>query len=73
MNWPLGVRVTIRRRLAKGGYADSVGTLEESSIDQVAVRHKSGSLRRIPAEEIAIAHLIRPARTARHNRAADAA
>ncbi|MDR0366770.1 MAG: hypothetical protein LBH68_08095 [Bifidobacteriaceae bacterium] len=60
MTWPLGVRVTIRRRLPEGGYADSVGVLEQATADEVAVRHKSGTLRHIPAAEIAIAHLIRP-------------
>jgi hypothetical protein len=58
MTWPLGVRVTIRRRLPEGGFADMVGVLEAASLDHVLVRHRSGQLRRIDADSIAIAHLI---------------
>ncbi|MDR2378780.1 MAG: hypothetical protein LBD70_05090 [Bifidobacteriaceae bacterium] len=58
--WPLGSRVTIRRRLSAGGYADVVGRLEEAGAEHVAVRHRDGRLRRVEAREIAIAHLITP-------------
>ncbi|MDR1441051.1 MAG: hypothetical protein LBJ02_01440 [Bifidobacteriaceae bacterium] len=62
MNWSPGVRVTIRRHLPGGGYADTVGTLEAACPDYVEVRHRGGRLHRIEAPEIAIAHLItRPA------------
>ncbi|MDR1393244.1 MAG: hypothetical protein LBJ62_04670 [Bifidobacteriaceae bacterium] len=58
LDWPPGVKVTIRRRLPDGGYADTVGTLEEADLDHVAVRHRSGELRLIAASDIAIAHLV---------------
>ncbi|MDR2565867.1 MAG: hypothetical protein LBC97_07380 [Bifidobacteriaceae bacterium] len=58
LEWPLGTRVTIRRRLPEGGYADTVGVLEAASPDHVEVRHRSGDLRRIDASVIAIAHRI---------------
>ncbi|MDR2372705.1 MAG: hypothetical protein LBD77_01105 [Bifidobacteriaceae bacterium] len=61
MAWPLGSRVTIRRRLAEGGYADTVGRLEAADADHVEVRHRSGQLRRVEAGQIAIAHLIEAA------------
>jgi hypothetical protein len=63
--WPLGARVTIRRRLPTGGYSDWVGVLEEATPAGVMVRHRDGRVRRIGTEDIAIAHLIpgRPART----------
>jgi hypothetical protein len=60
MTWPLGVRVTIRRRLPEGGFTDTVGTLEAAGPDFVEVRHRSGDLRRISADLIAIAHLVQP-------------
>ncbi|MDR1635384.1 MAG: hypothetical protein LBS27_10815 [Bifidobacteriaceae bacterium] len=56
--WPVGAKVTIRRRLAEGGFADTVGLLEAASAEFVAVRHRSGELRRIEADSIAIAHLV---------------
>jgi hypothetical protein len=60
MGWPLGARVTIRRRLAEGGYSDTVGVLEAAAADHVEVRRRSGERRRVEASEIAIAHLITP-------------
>jgi hypothetical protein len=59
MDWPLGARVTIRRHLPEGGFSDWVGVLEEASSDHVAVRRRSGELRRFAAAEIAIAHRVR--------------
>ncbi|MDR0592637.1 MAG: hypothetical protein LBG60_05130 [Bifidobacteriaceae bacterium] len=59
MGFPLGARVTIRRRLPEGGYADTVGTLERAEPGYVEVRHRSGRLRRVEAASIAIAHLIK--------------
>ncbi|MDR2347010.1 MAG: hypothetical protein LBD90_00010 [Bifidobacteriaceae bacterium] len=58
MDWPLGARVTIRRRLPEGGYSDWVGGLEQASPDRIAVRRRSGELRWFEAGEIAIAHLV---------------
>ncbi|MDR1118012.1 MAG: hypothetical protein LBL01_01760 [Bifidobacteriaceae bacterium] len=61
LGWPLGARVTIRRRLPEGGYSDWVGVLEEASAAELAVRRRTGELRRFRADQIAIAHLIREA------------
>jgi ribosome maturation factor RimP len=57
--WPLGARVTIRRHLPAGGYADWVGVLEQATPETVTVRHRSGEARRFEVGEVAIAHLIR--------------
>jgi hypothetical protein len=58
LDWPLGIRVTIRRRLPEGGYADWVGTLEEADEHGVQVRRRTGESRYFTAPEIAIAHRV---------------
>jgi hypothetical protein len=44
--------------LPDAAYADWVGVLEQAEPNFVAVRHRSGELRRFEADEIVIAHRI---------------
>jgi hypothetical protein len=57
-DWPVGIRLTVRRRLPEGGYADFVGALLEADTQGLALRHRSGEVRRFERSEIAIVHQI---------------
>ena len=61
---PLGTRLTVRCRLAQGGYADSIGYLVKASPDELVLNTRHGQ-RTIQAAEIGIVHVIKPTRTAR--------
>ncbi len=62
-DWPLGVRVVVRRHLSEGGYSDVLGELVGSGPDGVTVRTRHGEVA-VRAEEIAIGKIVppRPAR-----------
>lgn len=62
--WPVGVRVVVRRRLAGGGYGDVLGDLLETTADGVLVRTRRGDVR-VSAEEIAVGKIVPPARPRR--------
>jgi ribosome maturation factor RimP len=53
-----GHRVTVRRKLAEGGYSDVIGVLEHIDISSVAVRTHKGEKVTIPRSEIAAARVV---------------
>ena len=59
LDWPLGARVVVRRRLAEGGFSDVLGELVYRSPDAVEVAHHGGT-ERIEAAEIAIGKIVPP-------------
>jgi ribosome maturation factor RimP len=59
--WPLGAKVMVRRRLAEGGYSDTVGILLECDAEHVVVRGRRGDVS-VPAAEIAIGKVVPPPR-----------
>lgn len=58
INWPLGVRVVVRRTLDEGGYSDSVGELLYCGTDGVTVRTRKHGDVHIPAAKIAVGKVI---------------
>lgn len=56
----VGLRVSVRRRLAEGGTTDAVGVLEDCDEDAFGVRDKRGELVRIPRCEVVASRVIRP-------------
>ena len=59
LDWPLGARVVVRRRLPEGGYTDVLGELVYRSAEAVEVLNQSGT-ERIEAAEIAIGKIVPP-------------
>lgn len=59
MQWPIGAKVMVRRRLPEGGYTDVVGLLVEADADHVLVRGRRGEVR-IAAEDVAIGKVVPP-------------
>lgn len=53
-----GHRVTVRRKLAEGGYSDVVGVLEHIDISSVTVRTHKGDTVTITRSEIAAARVV---------------
>lgn len=64
LEWPVGVRVVVRRRLPDGRYSDVLGDLLASDDDGVTVRTRRGDVR-VSAEEIAIGKIVPPPRRLR--------
>ncbi len=61
LDWPIGAKVMVRRRLVEGGYADVVGLLTECDAEHVTVQGRRGTVR-IEADRIAIGKLVPPPR-----------
>ena len=59
LDWPLGSRVVVRRRLSEGGYSDVLGELVYRSAEAVEVLGHGGTVR-IEADEIAIGKVVPP-------------
>lgn len=55
--WPIGSRVTIRRRLPDG-YSDVVGLVRGSSAAGLLVERRTGEQVWVPAEVIALGKII---------------
>jgi hypothetical protein len=55
-----GHRVTVRRKLAEGGYSDVVGVCETIDASSVTVRNKHGEAITIARAEIVAARVIAP-------------
>ena len=53
-----GHRVTVRRKLAEGGYSDVIGVLEHVDDASVTVRKHDGTTIEIPRSEMAAARVI---------------
>lgn len=56
----IGMRVTVRRRLAEGGSSDTVGVLEQLDGTTAQVRDKHGVSVQIAREDIIASRVIRP-------------
>jgi len=54
----LGRRVTVRSRLAEGGYGDVLGVLETCDEQTFGVRDRNGTLRRLPREQVVAAKVV---------------
>ena len=59
LDWPVGARVVVRRRLPEGGYSDALGDLVENTPEGVTVRTRRGDVT-VPAAEIAVGKLVPP-------------
>lgn len=59
LEWSLGSRVVVRRRLPEGGYSDVLGELVYRSATAVEVAHHGGT-ERIEAAEIAVGKVVPP-------------
>jgi hypothetical protein len=59
LQWPLGARVVVRRRLPDGRYSDVLGELVRRGPDGVDVLRTDGT-EHVPAEEIAIGKVVPP-------------
>lgn len=57
----VGKRVTLRRVLPNGRFADTVGVLESWRDGEVTVRRKDGELARIRADELVAGRVVPPA------------
>lgn len=57
MEWPIGTRVTIRRRLPDG-FSDVVGVLLSADSGGVVVRNRHDEVVEIPAEIIAVGRVV---------------
>jgi hypothetical protein len=53
-----GRRVTVRRRLPKGGYSDVIGVCEEIDASTVTVRNRQGELVVIRRSEIVASRVV---------------
>lgn len=56
----LGRRVTVRRRLATGGFGDVVGVLEGCDDRTFAIRDRAGRLRRVDRGDVVAARVVLP-------------
>lgn len=56
----VGQRVTVRRRLPEGGYADAIGELESWSEGVLRVRRRDGSLTEIPEDNAVAGKVVPP-------------
>ncbi len=56
-----GVRISLRRRLPEGGYADVLGELLSWADGVVQVRRRDGSVVEVPAPLVVAAKLVPPA------------
>ena len=54
----VGRRVTVRRKLAEGGYSDVLGVCEEAGPDSVTVRNKKGEAIVIERSQIVAARVV---------------
>ena len=54
----IGRRVTVRRALPEGGYADVLGVCEQADADSVTVRNKEGEAIVIERSQIAAARVV---------------
>lgn len=59
LDWPLGARVVVRRRLPEGGYSDVLGELLASSPVSVTVRTRTGDVT-VLAADIAVGKVVPP-------------
>lgn len=64
-DWPVGVRVVVRRRLPDGKYSDVLGELLSTDPTGVLLRTRHGEEVRVEAAEIAIGKIVPPARPRR--------
>ena len=55
-----GVRISLRRKLPEGGYADVFGVLLSWADDLVRVERRDGSVAQIPARDVVAAKRIPP-------------
>jgi hypothetical protein len=55
----VGAKVMVRRRLADGGYADTVGVLVERDAEHLVLHGRRGEVH-IPAAEVAIGRVVPP-------------
>ena len=69
MDWPVGARVVVRRRLAEGGYSDVLGDLLARSTDGVRVLTRRGEVS-VAAADIAVGKRVPPAPPRRRPRPA---
>jgi hypothetical protein len=54
----LGRRVTVRRTLPEGGYADLIGVCEQADASSVTIRNKNGEAIVIARSEIVAARVV---------------
>jgi ribosome maturation factor RimP len=54
----IGRRVTVRRKLAEGGYSDVLGVCEQADATSVTVRNKEGEAIVIERSEIVAARVV---------------
>ncbi|HJR19130.1 MAG TPA: hypothetical protein VJ922_05365 [Actinomycetota bacterium] len=57
----VGRRVTVRRRLAEGGYTDVVGILERCDEETFGVRDRNGILHTVDWAAVVAAKVVPPA------------
>lgn len=60
-NWPLGVRVVIRRHLPEGGFSDVIGNILYYDDDVALLETRTGQVR-VSAAETAAAKRVGPPR-----------
>lgn len=58
-NWPLGIRVVIRRHVAGGGFSDVLGTVLYYDDDAALLETRTGQVR-VSAAEVAVAKRVGP-------------
>ena len=58
--WPVGVRVVVRRKLVEGGWSDVLGELVRRDETGVLIRSRWGDVE-VRADEIAIGKIVPPA------------
>ena len=54
----IGRRVTVRSRLAAGGYGDVLGVLETCDEETFGVRDRTGALRRLARADVVAAKVV---------------
>lgn len=70
LDWPLGVKVTVRRREADGLY-DAVGELIECCPDYVVVRTRTKGDVKVPASKMVTGKIVPPPRPLRRQLSQD--
>nr|WP_297424654.1 hypothetical protein [uncultured Actinotalea sp.] len=65
--WPVGIRVVVRRRLPEGGLSDVLGDLVGTGPGGVTVRTRRGEVS-VPASDIVLGKQVPPAPPARPRR-----
>lgn len=60
LEWPVGCRVVVRRRLPEGGYGDVLGDLVHADPGGVVVRTRRGDVA-VAAADIALGKVVPPA------------